>query len=83
MYMFQQIRSDFCVLCRREIFPRGREPEVNGWWRRCLSSEIIARKSVVVHLVCVIIMYTIYEVYKDVTSSRSSDAIFLECREGW
>ena len=40
----------------------------------------LARKSPIVHLVCVIIMYTIYEMYKDVASSRSSYAIFLECR---
>ena len=82
MYTFQQIGSDFCVLLRLEIFPRGHEPEVDGQWRR-LSSENPARKSTIVHLVCVIIMYTIYEVYKDVASSRSSYAIFLECRGSW
>ena len=48
-----------------------------------LSSEIIASKSVIVHLGCVIIMFTIYEVYKDVASSHSSYAIFLECRGSW
>ena len=51
--------------------------------RRRLSSEITARKSIIVHLVCVIIMYTIYEVYKDVASSRSSYAILLKCWGSW
>ena len=57
----------------------GREPEVErrGRWR--LSSEINARKRAILHLVCVIIMYTIYEMYKDVALSRSSYTIFLEC----
>ena len=81
MYTFQQSR--FYVLRRHKIFPRGREPEVEGWRWRSLSSKITARKSAIVHLVCVIIMYTIYEVYKDVASSRSSYAIFLECRGSW
>ena len=45
------------------------EPEIEGRrWR--LSSEITASKSATVHLVCVIIMYTIYEMYKDVASPR-------------
>ena len=47
--------------------------------RACLRS-ISARKSAIVHLVYVIIMYTTYEMYKDVASSRSSYTIFLECR---
>ena len=72
----------FCVLRRREIFPRGHELEVDGQRQR-LSSEITARKSAIVHLVCVIIMYTIYEMYKDIALSRSSYAIFLECRGSW
>ena len=42
---------------------RGREPEVEGRRRR-LSSEITTRKSAIVHLVCVIILYTIYECKK-------------------
>ena len=64
------------------IFPQGCEPEVDGQRRR-LSSEITVRKSAIVHLVCVIIMYTIYEMYKDVASPRSSYTIFLECRGSW
>ena len=70
MYRSYRIRSDFHVL---------REPKVEGRQRRRLSSEITTRKSVVVHLVCVIIVYTIYEMYIDVASSRSSYAIFLKC----
>ena len=62
---------------RHKIFLWGREPEVEGRWR--LSSEITTGKSTIVHLVCVIIMFTIYEVYKDAASSGSSYAIFLEC----
>ena len=77
------VRIGLCVVRRRKIFPRGREPEVDGWQQRRFSSEIPARKSTIVHLVCVIIMYTIYEVYKDVASSRSSYAIFLKCRGSW
>ena len=80
MYMFYQIGSDFTFCAGTEFVSRGREPEVEGWQRRCLSSEITARKSTIVHLVCVIIMYTIYKMYKDVALSRSSYAIFLECR---
>ena len=38
---------------------QAREPEVDR--QQHLSSEITARKSTIVHLVCVIIMYTIYE----------------------
>ena len=64
-------------------FSRGREPEVDERQRQRLSSEITASKSAIVHLVCVIIMYTIYDVYKDVASSRSSYTIFLECRGSW
>ena len=82
MYTLHQIGSDFCVLRRLEIFLcRGRELEVEG--RRWLSSEITASKSAIVHLVCVIIMYTIYEIYKDEVSPRSSYGIFLECRGSW
>ena len=79
MYMLQWIGSDFVFCTGTRFFPRGREPEVDGqqWCR--LSSEITARKSIIVHLVCVIIMYTIYEVYKDAASSRSSYAILLKC----
>ena len=84
MYTLHQIGSDFCVMRRRKIFPQGHEPEVDRRWRRRhLSSEITARKSAIVHLVCVIIMYAIYEMYKDEASSRSSYAIFLECRGSW
>ena len=53
----------FSVLRRRDIF----------------SSKITAKKSAIVHLVCAIIMYTIYDMYQDVALSRSSYAIFLEC----
>ena len=70
MYTLQQTGSRFISW--------GREPEVEGRWRQHLSSEITTSKSTIVHLVCVIIMYSIYEMYKDVTSSRSSYAIFLE-----
>ena len=78
MYKFQWIGSDLCVLRRRDIFPRGRELEVDGHrWRQRLSSEITARKSTIVHLVCVVIMYTIYEVYKDVASLALRTPSFL------
>ena len=60
MYTFYQIGFGFCVLRRLKMF--------------CLSFEITASKSAIVHLVCVIIMHTIYEVYKDVASSCSSYA---------
>ena len=84
MYTFHQIGSDFAFCASARFFPQGHEPEVEGRQRRRrLSSEITARKSAIVHLVCVIIMYTIYEMYKDVASSRSSYAIFLECRGSW
>ena len=33
--------------------------------------------------ICVIILFTIYEVCKDVASSRSSYTIFLKCRGSW
>ena len=69
--------SAFCAGSR--YFSQGREVDVEGWWQ-CLSFEITASKSTIVHLVCVIIMYTIYEMYKDVASSCSWYAIFLECR---
>ena len=59
------------------LLSRGREPEVEG---RRLSSQITANKSAIVYLVCVIIMYIIYEMYKDVALYRSSYAIFLECQ---
>ena len=49
-------------------FSPGREPEVDGWRQR---RPITARKRTIVHLFCAIIIYTIYEVYKDVASSRS------------
>ena len=62
------------------IFSQDRELEVEGWRRRRLSSKIAASKSTTVHLVCVIIIYTTYEMYKDVASPRSSYSIFLECR---
>ena len=61
---------------------RGCEPEVEGRrWR--LPSKITASKSTIVHLVCVIITYTIYKMYKDVASPRSLNAIFLACRGSW
>ena len=81
MFTIHQIRLYFCVLRRLEAFSRGCEPEVEG--RCCLSSEITASNSAIVHLVCVIIMFTIYKVYKNVASSRSLYAIFLECRGSW
>ena len=84
--------SAFCAGSR--FFSRGREPEVEGWrrrwrwwrrrwwrrWRRrCLSSEITARKSANVHLVGVIMIHYI-QMYKHVASSRSLYTIFHECR---
>ena len=74
MYTFQQIGSDFSFCADVRFFSWGHEPEVQG-----LSSEITARKSAIVHLVCVIIMYIIYDTHKDAALSRSSYAIFLEC----
>ena len=62
----------------RDFFPGGHKPEVEG--QRWRSTKITTSKSTIVHLVCVIIMYTIYEMYKDVALSCSSYAIFLECR---
>ena len=53
MYMFQRIGSDFAFCTGARFFGQR--------WQR-LSSEITTRKSTIVHLVCVIIMYTIYEV---------------------
>ena len=76
-------RNNHCTGSMREIFPRGHEPEVDGQRRRQISSEITTRKSTIVHLVCVIIMNTIYEVYKDAASSHSLSAIFLEGRGSW
>ena len=64
-----QIGSDFAFCAGAKFLSRGCEPEVEGRRRQRLSSEITARKSATVHLVCVIIMYTIYEMYKDVASS--------------
>ena len=79
MYMFRQIGSDFAFCAGSRFFSRSCEPEVEGQQLRRLSSKITASKSATVHLVCVIIMYTIYEMYKDVASSCSSCAILLEC----
>ena len=67
----------FCAGAR--FLSLGRELEVEGLWQR-LSSETTIKKSAIVPQVCVIIMYTIYELYKDIASSRSSYTIFLECR---
>ena len=67
------------ILCSsqsRFFFSRGHEPEIEGRWWWCFSSDITTSKSAIVHLVDVIITYTMY---KDVASSRSSYAIFLEC----
>ena len=83
MYTFQQIGLHFALCAGTRFFPWGREPGVDGRRRRDLSSKITARKSAIVRLVCVIVMYTIYEMYKDVALSRSSYAIFLECRGSW
>ena len=55
----------------RDFFSQGRELEVEGRRQQRLSSKII------VHLVCVIIMYTIYEMYTDVASSHTSSTSFL------
>ena len=59
----------------RDFFPGGVSQKY--------TDGATARKSAIVHLVSVIIMYTIYEAYKDVASSRSSYAIFLDCRGSW
>ena len=72
--------SDFAFCAGSRFFSRGRESEIEGRWRQHVSSEITASKSAIVHLVCVIIMYTLYGIYKYVASSRSLYAIFLECR---
>ena len=40
-------------------------------------------KCAIVHLVGGIIMYTIYQMYRDVASPRSLYGIFLECRGSW
>ena len=72
--------SDFAFCAGSRFFFRGHEPEVEGRRQQSLSSKITASKSAIVHLVCVIIMYTIYEMYKDVASPRSSYAIFVECQ---
>ena len=66
-----------CIRSIRLDSDFGREPEIKVGR---LSSEITTSKNTIVHLVCVIIMYTIYKMYKDVASPRSSYAIFLECR---
>ena len=68
MYTFNQTGFGFYIL---RLFSRSRKTEIEGR----LSYEITASKSITVHLVCVIIMYTICEMYKDVTSSRSLYAI--------
>ena len=73
MFTLHQIGFGFYVLRRLLLPALGREPEVEG--RRRLSSEVTTSKSAIVHLVCVIIMYIIYQMYKDVASSRSSYAI--------
>ena len=78
MYTFHQIGLDFVFCTGSRSFPRASEPEVEG--RRHLPSEKYAGKSSIVHPVCVIIMNTIYEMYTDGASSRSSYAVFLECR---
>ena len=67
-----RLDSDFAFCAGSRFFSQGREPEVEGWQRQCLSSEITASKSAIVHLVCVIIMYTIYEMYKDKALSCSN-----------
>ena len=72
---------DFAFCTGLRVFSQACEPEVEGRWR--LSSEITASKSTIVHLVCVIIMYTIYGMYKYVALFRSSYAIFRECRGSW
>ena len=59
----------FCTGSR--LFSRGREPEVEG---RRLSSEITASKSAIVHLVCVIVMYTIYEILLALRMASFSNA---------
>ena len=74
-----RIGSDFAFCAGLRFFSRGCEPKVEGW-RWCLSSQTTTSKSTIVHLVCVIIMYTIYKMFKDVASSCSLYAIFLECR---
>ena len=86
MYMLHQMGSDFCEVegrrWRRQWWRR--QWWRRQWWRRRrLSSEITTSKSAIVHLVCVIIMYTIYEMYKDVASPRSSYTIFLKCWGSW
>ena len=73
--------SEFVFCSGSRFFSQGCEPEVEGQ-RWHLSSEITASKNAILHLVCVIIMYTIYEMYKDVASSCSSYAIFLKCQCG-
>ena len=73
--MHVYVLSDWIRICishRLEIFFPGREPEIEGRRRHRLSSYITASKRTTVHLVCVIIMYTIYEMYKDVALSCST-----------
>ena len=70
----------FAFYAGASFFSQGREAEVEGRRRWHLSSEITASKSAIVHLVCEIIMYIIYKVYKDVASSCSlaeSESEFL------
>ena len=64
MDTFRQIGPDFVFGAGLSFFSRDHEPEVEGRRRR-LSAEITASKSAILHLVCVIIMYTIYVMYKD------------------
>ena len=78
MYTFHQIGFGFLHYSLEIFFSWGCELEIEGRRRR-LSSEITASKSTIVHLVCVIIMYAIYKMYKDVALSCSSYTIFLEC----
>ena len=61
MYTFYQIGSDFAFCAGSDFFPQGCELEVERRRQWHLSSEITASKSATVHLVCVIIMYTIYD----------------------
>ena len=77
MYTFHQIGLDFAFCTGLRFFSRSRKPEIEGLL--CLSSEITTSKSATVHLVCVIIMYTLYETHKDVASFHSSHTIFLKC----
>ena len=64
-----KLDSDFEFCAGSRFFSWGHESEVEGqrkWWQRWrLSSKITTSKSATVHLVnYVIIMYTIYKMYK-------------------